>query len=79
MPKLRVDSSSAPWGNHFDRFSPDNVLTNECDFTDPISWATNYFVGGDGIPNTFIVLDLGCSVFVKEILLKNTHNGGANK
>ena len=78
-PKLRVHSNSAPYGDYFEVFAPENVLTNGCEFRDDIASRSNYFIGKQEETTAFLVLDAGCNVFMTDIVLKNVHNVHNNK
>ena len=66
-------------------FPPEHVLLEEggCEFYNHAGGGTipysNFFLASEGATNAYITFDLGTSVFMNNIQIKNTNNRGHNK
>ena len=50
------------------------ILEDGCETKTEVQ--ANYFVTNDGVTDAFLILDLGCDIFVTNVHLKNTYNYG---
>ena len=69
-PTLVVHSSSPSWGGN-GLYGTDYVLTNECDAVNTTN--ANFFLAEQGARDGYVTLDLGCTICIASIILKNTH------
>lgn len=76
-PQLRVESSSEPHPHGIERglYKAESVLFNDgCDLSDGDT-KSNFFLGPDDATDFYIVIDVGCIVFMTDIEIKNTQSG----
>lgn len=73
IPKLVVSSSSPSYDETTGQFRADDILTNECDARNDQEKTSNFFLAQHQANDGYVILDLGCSICIAGIILKNTN------
>ena len=62
--------SSTAWAR---QYLPENIYSDECETME------NYFLPQDSDLEPYIIVDMGCPVYVTSVEIKNTHHQHFNK